>query len=432
MLERSIRPLTYLISGIILLTLGVTSIFISKNILELMIIFLSIILSLSAILEIIRYIKNKSKDKKILNTLIKSFTDIVFAILIISNKKLFIGSFSIIAGIYLYINMLIQLINYIIYIKYSIPGRIMIFTRMMFSLILGSILISHPVKNVHYVQITAGIYMLALGLSRINDFIIEITPIEKENQMKKHIRIPLPLFLTFFIPHRLINLVNEILTVRDDDPILDISKKEQKPDLEVIIHLSESGTAALGHIEVCFEDKIYSYGNYDKHSRKLFNSIGDGVLLIADRNKYFKYNTNKLNRYLVSYGFSLTKTQIRELKNRINFLISNNTIDYYPDLALYEQGKIPKGNFNEISSDLYKEADATFKKIVKGKNKKFFVLKNNCAVVVNYILGSIGKNIIDINGIITPGTYYEYLNNEFSKKNSNVISRKIYTKKDFK
>ena len=31
-----------------------------------------------------------------------------------------------------------------------------------------------------------------------------------------------------------------------------------------------------------------------------------------------------------------------------------------------------------------------------------------------------------MNGIITPGTYYEYLNREFKKKNSMVISKNIY------
>ena len=35
-----------------------------------------------------------------------------------------------------------------------------------------------------------------------------------------------------------------------------------------------------------------------------------------------------------------------------------------------------------------------------------------------------------MNGVITPGTYYEYLNREFQKKNSMVISRKIYNQKN--
>ena len=34
--------------------------------------------------------------------------------------------------------------------------------------------------------------------------------------------------------------------------------------------------------------------------------------------------------------------------------------------------------------------------------------------------------VLKMYGVITPGAYYEYLNREFKKKNSMVISRKIY------
>ena len=53
-------------------------------------------------------------------------------------------------------------------------------------------------------------------------------------------------------------------------------------------------------------------------------------------------------------------------------------------------------------------------------------------MIAEYILGSLGKNVVAINGIISPGSYYEYLNTEFKKRNTNVISRKIYTKDNIK
>ena len=52
-------------------------------------------------------------------------------------------------------------------------------------------------------------------------------------------------------------------------------------------------------------------------------------------------------------------------------------------------------------------------------------------MVANSILKTIGKQIFNINGIITPGAYYDYCNKRFMMKNTNVISRKIYTKRDF-
>ena len=85
-----------------------------------------------------------------------------------------------------------------------------------------------------------------------------------------------------------------------------------------------------------------------------------------------------------------------------------------------------------MSSEIYKYANGKFYKIIKGKYKKFFVLKTNCAMVVDFVLSSIGKQILCVNGIITPGSYYDYLNARFKLKNTNVISRKVYTKNDFK
>ena len=42
------------------------------------------------------------------------------------------------------------------------------------------------------------------------------------------------------------------------------------------------------------------------------------------------------------------------------------------------------------------------------------------------ILKGNGKRIIKLNGIISPGTYYDYLNQAFLMKNSNVVTKKVY------
>ena len=51
---------------------------------------------------------------------------------------------------------------------------------------------------------------------------------------------------------------------------------------------------------------------------------------------------------------------------------------------------------------------------------------SNCCYLVDDILGNSGMDILSINGIITPGTYYNYFNKELSLKNSNVVSKNIY------
>ena len=68
-------------------------------------------------------------------------------------------------------------------------------------------------------------------------------------------------------------------------------------------------------------------------------------------------------------------------------------------------------------------------KFTRGKWKKYFVVGNNCCKLADYIVGKSGIDVLKMYGVITPGAYYEYLNREFKKKKSMVISRKIYNNK---
>ena len=42
------------------------------------------------------------------------------------------------------------------------------------------------------------------------------------------------------------------------------------------------------------------------------------------------------------------------------------------------------------------------------------------------MLGVLGIDSFDMNGVITPGTYLDYFNKEFLKHNSKIITRRIY------
>ena len=151
--------------------------------------------------------------------------------------------------------------------------------------------------------------------------------------------------------------------------------------------------------------------------------------MIADKNKYIKYMTEKQNRYLIIYGLNLNQNQIKSLEKTIKEKIYTNTINWHSDLelALNENKK-----FTDMSSELYKYANAKYKKVIKGKNKKFFVFKTNCTLVAETLIRPLGRAVLPINGIITPGTYYDSLEREYNKKKSNVISKKIYYKKNDK
>ena len=340
-------------------------------------------------------------------------------------SKYIITSFTLIFALYTLLISIVNIISYVIYVENNIKGKLNVFINAITSLIFTVILLINPTLNIKYVLIILSIYLMLYGLKNIINFIFQILPKKITNKIKARIDFPIPLLIAMFIPKALLKEINEILKV-DKEKKFDYKKNDLKPKLFVIIHLAKSGSASFGHIEVSYNGKIYSYGNYNKHSRHLFDAIGDGIILVADKEKYIDYCIHNKKRYLIEFGIVLTEKEEKQIEKRINKLITENTEPFYSDLELYEKGKIMYDDFNDMSSEIYKYANGKYYRITKGKNKIFFVLKNNCAQVAEQILKGNGKRIIKLNGIISPGTYYDYLNQAFLMKNSNVVTKKVY------
>lgn len=430
MLKKTINSTSYFISGVLFLIGSFLFIFKGELVINIFVYLLCLGILLDAALQCTFILTKKKEKKERKQSLFHAFFDVSFALFIYHYPIFIKGSLSIVFGLYLLIYAVIDVINYMIYYKNHIKGRLLILLSFLVKVILCGFLMFHPTAKFHYVELIFGIYCGFYGLAQINSFISEIVP----SKIKRKVRISLPILIAAFIPKRLITLINELLEVDENTDLLNVTKKPENKhtDIEVILHLAKSGSASFGHIEIAFEGKIYSYGNYNMHSRKLFDAIGDGIICIADRDKYIKYAIKNKKRYLVVFGLCLSEKEKETIRNRIHKLITENVEDYYSDLQLSEMGILPKGKYTDMSSEIYKYANGTFKHVIKGKRKKFFVLSTNCAGLVETILNGAGFNLIEINGIITPGSYYDYLNSEFLKKNSKVVSRHVYTGKKSK
>ena len=361
-----------------------------------------------------------SNDRK------KITIELVFSLILLFIDRSVIFILAFIFGIYYFLLSIVDLINLTIYLKNNISGSLKLIVSFVFNLTFSMLLFFNYDDSFNLILLITGIYFVIVGVDFFINFLLEVIPVKFLDKFKSKIKLPVPEFLTAFIPQMLIKLVNEELAINDLDEKYNYKKKDS--DLQIIIHLAKSGSAKMGHVEVAFEGYVYSYGNYDMHSRSLFDSIGDGVILIVDKDKYIDYCIEKRGRYLIEFGISLTEKQKNIVRKNIDNLINCNTIDYYSDAQLASQGKLDSDEFRDMSSEIYMYAGGKFKKIIKGKYKKFFVVRSNCAMVVNSILKSIGESVLSVNGIITPGSYYEYLNRKFRLKKSNVVSRKIYYK----
>ena len=156
--------------------------------------------------------------------------------------------------------------------------------------------------------------------------------------------------------------------------------------------------------------------------KKWFETVADGMLcIINNKSKYLKFCTEHSNKTIFSFGITLSKKE----KERIR--IELNKMQEFAYNWKCEQ-ELNKKNCHDFASVLYKHTGVQYYKFTRGKWKTYFVFTTNCVKLVDKILGATGSDILNVNGIITPGTYYNYLNKEFKRKNSNVITKTIYQK----
>lgn len=423
MLNKKINAYSLFVFGVLGIVLGILLITNGIKLVEILIYLLGSLIILIGVTNILR-----KREKVKFDIFIKSFINIIFGFIIILLKEYLLSSISIVFGAYLFLISLTNFISYFIYRYNKYKERLSVFLLFLFNFSFFLIFFFSPKVHVKYVLMILEIYLILYGIKNIFNFITVIMPEHTANRIKNHIEIPLPIFISAILPRHLIRLINEQL--EENIPTFNYNKKEVKPNLEVFIHLAKSGSASFGHMELAFRDKIISYGNYNKHSRRLFDAVGDGIILVADKEEYMKYCVQKKDRFLISFGIALTKKQEEQLENTIKNLFKD-TIPYYSDAELVDKKQFDTKDIHDMSSDIYRFAHGKFYKITKGKYKTFFVLKNNCALFAGQILKTIGKNVVSFNGMICPGTYYDYLNNRFMMKNTNVVTRKLYTKDSF-
>ena len=240
------------------------------------------------------------------------------------------------------------LFNFIIYLVIAIPIMI------------------RPIYNSRTFIICLSIYLILLGFNGIIDFIINIIPIKTKNKLKRRIRITLPKLLESFIPYSVMKDINKVLEVKQEYNYF--IGNEDNPDIEVIIHTSNNGVNKMGHLDICYEGIVYSYGNYDEGSRILKKALGDGVLFLCnDINKYINFCIDNSKKTMFVFGIKLTEEQKDKVNSRIKELMGNVYSWNYKDDKLYNNGE-------SYASKLYKKTKAKFYKFKGGKYKTYFVL----------------------------------------------------------
>ncbi len=340
-------------------------------------------------------------------------------------------------SLYMLLNAIVKLIDFMISRRNHVDGVVYDFIAFLFFLVFGLILLFANQLNKQAFLILAGVYCIAYGISQLNDFIVKIIPQRTKNKFRRRIRVSVPVFISTFMPLSFMKKINSMLDEKMDrteainnfEKELDSKNDGLPPDIEVLIHVSGDGVGTFGHCDLCFEGEIISYGNYDEESYKLARGLGDGIFFTCEKKRYIRFSVTHDHKTIFCYGLRLTPEQKELVRAEIQ-KIKDSVYPWQPpfEKALAEGKDARLADFPDYCSKLWNGTHSHFYKFREGKFKTYFVCSTNCVLLADSILGKTGTDIVKIDGLIAPGTYFDYMQREYLMKDSFVISRTIYNK----
>lgn len=333
---------------------------------------------------------------------------------------------ALVIGVYQIFHASINLVTYVLYRKNKIRPRFRLLLDGLVLVFLGGTSLLSSTGNSVFQLFVLGAYFFLYGVSNIRDGFLFEEEIGK-NHLKRRIRISLPIFLAALIPARTLAKINKFMQENADereDIHLGMVKSGKTAELEIFVHTAETSLfSAIGHVDICYQGRVISYGNYDPSSETLFGMVGDGVLYFCDRDKYIDLCKRESQKTLFGYGIDLTPEMEKAIQKMLAEL-KQLTIPWEPSAD-----KIMTGDGKEDYTYAYKirhETDGELYKFIKSKFKSYFVLSTNCVLLADTIVGQAGTDILSPKGFIAPGTYQAYLDREFEKPNSIVVSKHVY------
>lgn len=333
---------------------------------------------------------------------------------------------ALVIGIYQIFHASINLVTYVLYRKNKIRPRFRFLLDGLVLVFLGGTSLLSSTGNSVFQLFVLGAYFFLYGVSNIRDGFLFEEEIGK-NHLKRRVRISLPIVLAALIPASTLAKINKFMQENADereDIHLGMVKSGKTAELEIFIHTAETSLfSAIGHVDICYQGRVISYGNYDPSSETLFGMVGDGVLYFCDRDKYIDLCKRESQKTLFGYGIDLTPEMEKAVQKKLAEL-KQLTIPWEPSAD-----KIMTGDGKEDYTYAYKirhETDGELYKFIKSKFKSYFVLSTNCVLLADTIVGQAGTDILSPKGFIAPGTYQAYLNREFEKPNSIVVSKHVY------
>lgn len=420
MREKYYEFTSFILMGIFLVILGVLLLLGKHITYRYMVSLFTLVLWVSSFRDLVKFFSHKLSKRDENRTFLSCVFHILVCMILTVLPDFTIGIAPFMFAIYLLLIGVVQVIMCVLEVrdKETIRfGHVIIFIVCFF---IAFPVIMSPVGNLDTFLNCFSLYNILLGISMLWEAFLGVLSVHTKNKLKRRIRITLPKIIEAIIPYSIMTEINRNLAL-EKKQVYSFDRNYDKVDMDILVHASNRGVNRMGHIDLCFEGMVISFGNYDEGSRSSFNLIGDGVLFMTSRKEdYINFCIDNSKKTVFDFGIILTASQKDAVRKRIQEILKYSVSWKYREDKLYQ---INKENY---ASKLYHKTKARFYKFEKGVYRTYFVLGTNCCHLVDDIVGKSGMDILSINGIITPGTYYDYLNRELRLRKSNVVTKEIY------
>lgn len=355
--------------------------------------------------------------------MISGFISMAFGIVLVFYSFLPEWIIRVTFGAYCLIVALSMLIQQIIYVSEDIRNGLYGWAMTAGYSILGLMLLFTPRVSSHMLMQLFGGYFLLLGARFLVD---SLDFVSKNYRWKRMIHVSLPMPIAAILPDWTLQSINHhIQNGRDVQIYGKKPDRDRPPVLRAMVHVGPDGFQKVGHFSFCYKGMVYSYGNYDMESGRLFGTMGDGVYFRVPYELYLGNITRYENNTIFEYGITISEEEEKLIDKELENLHNRSYRWYCPIEREGIPGKL-EGFEEDYPSRLHFRTGAKFYKLKKGKFRTYWVMGENCVLFSDQILGAVGADVLSIRGIITPGTYHDYLQREYLKENSPIVTCTIH------
>ncbi|KAF0227633.1 MAG: hypothetical protein FD133_1022 [Erysipelotrichaceae bacterium] len=409
--KNQIRNSSVLVSGLLVLSLGTLLFFETSIISGLLIQLNRYVLMIIGLFQFVVFLLENQKLKKTQHLWNTGYL-LIINVLLWRIPEMQIAMIPLVYGVWALISAISKSMIYYVYKIDDIRPRLWNLIDAIISVGFAFVLLFDPVPSMLRLVWVAGVYLIYVGLFQIVSGVQLVTAGFFRKRINHLFRLPLPNFIAMLYPQRvlkqLIHLGLEVNTVH----------KPLKPNqLEILFHMKGTRSDNLGHLDMIYQNKLYSYGAYDPKHRYLNNSLGDGVLIISDPQPYLDFCIRTEQKRMIGFVYDMDDQQASLFENRMQQLLDRS------------QSWIPAFKENDSLYYIQRLSSATkadFFKFTQGHFKTYFAFGTNCVELVDYFIKDKQLGLFRLNGIITPGAYFDFLNTAFQLQTDKITQRRTY------